>query len=65
MLKQWTIGLINAAISGATVVGVGYSVDVGWKKLGFMAAASAFVSLNKYLAQHPLPGGMNGNGGAH
>ena len=54
--KTWMKGLLNAMISALTAGGTGVFVGVGWRKALSIAGASAFVSLGKWIAQHPLPG---------
>jgi hypothetical protein len=56
-LKTWFIGLLNAAISGVASGGTASIVGVGWQKALEIAGASAVVSVLKWLAQHPVPGG--------
>lgn len=58
-MKSWLIGLANAAISGlaATLGSIGAGVSV--KQGALIVAISTAVSLVKWLAQHPIPGGTN------
>lgn len=62
MWKSWLIGAANALISGAAGAVGGLVVGTGWRKSLVIAAISAFVSLSKWMGQHPLPGAANGNG---
>lgn len=56
MWKSWLIGAANAIISGlASGIG-GLTLGIGWHKALALAFISAFVSLAKWMGQHPLPG---------
>ena len=58
MLKAWGIGAINAGISG-TAAAVGSLVaGVTLKQGAIIVAAAAAVSIVKWMAQHPIPGGQ-------
>lgn len=54
--KNWGIGAINAIVSGAAGAVGGLAVGVSWKQALEIAAISGFVSLSKWMIQHPLPG---------
>jgi hypothetical protein len=54
--KRWFVGLANAVLSGLTSGGLSAYLGIGWKKALMVAAASFYVSLQKWLNQHPLPG---------
>jgi hypothetical protein len=57
-LKSWLIGAANAALSGVTTGASGLVLGIGWKKAAIMLGVSAVVSLGKWYAQHPIPGGV-------
>lgn len=64
-MKTWFKGLISAATGGvAATMGTMIAdpdnfnfTGSGLKKIGIVAAFSAFVSVLNYLKQSPLPGG--------
>lgn len=56
-MKQWTIGLLNAALSGIVSGGVGLGLGIGWRKAMIILGASALASIAKWIPQHPIPGG--------
>lgn len=56
--KSYLIGLANALISGVVSGGTSLSLGVGWKHSAMILGASAFMSLAKWVVQHPLPGGV-------
>lgn len=56
-MKSWLIGSANAAISGLAAGSAGMAVGIGFKKSAIVLGVSAAVSLVKWLAQHPIPGG--------
>lgn len=62
--KAYLIGLANAALSGAAVTASGFGLGVPWKTVMLMTGFAAYSSLAKWMAQHPLPGALNGNGHA-
>lgn len=56
--KQWLIGAANAVISGLTSGGISFGLGVPWQKTMIIVAGSALVSIGKWIAQHPIPGGQ-------
>ena len=56
-MKPWLIGLANAAVSGAAGGIGGLAVGVDFKHSLIILGISAGVSLAKWMAQHPIPGG--------
>jgi hypothetical protein len=56
-LKSWVIGVVNAGISGLVSGGAGLTLGIGWQKSAVILGVSAMVSLSKWMAQHPIPGG--------
>ncbi len=59
-MKAWLIGLANAGISGVAVAIGSVAAGVTFKQGAMMVGISAAVSLFKWMAQHPIPGGVNG-----
>jgi len=59
-VKAWLIGLANAAISGVVTGAAGLTLGIGAKNAAIMLGISAAVSLGKWMVQHPIPGGLNG-----
>jgi hypothetical protein len=55
-LKAWLIGALNALISGAAGAAAGFVVGDNFRQAMEIALISAFVSLSKWMIQHPLPG---------
>lgn len=60
MWKSWLVGALNALVSGAAGAVGGFAVGVHWRQALEIAAISAFVSLSKWMLQHPLPGSPDG-----
>ena len=54
--RGWLIGYLNAALSGITAGGASMFFGLTWQKALGVAGAAAWMSLGKWMAQHPLPG---------
>lgn len=59
-MKRWLIGLANAGISAAATNFGGFVAGVDWKKALLASILPFVVSLVKWLVQHPIPGGIEG-----
>jgi hypothetical protein len=57
-VKSWLIGVANALVSGAASGVAGLTLGIGVEKSLIILAASAGVSLSKWILQHPIPGGL-------
>ena len=58
-MKAWAIGVANAAISGVAVSVGSFVAGTTFKQGLIMVGISMAVSMVKWMAQHPLPGGTN------
>jgi hypothetical protein len=58
-MKSWLIGAANAAISGLAVSVGSFVAGTTLKQGAIMVGISVVVSMIKWMAQHPLPGGAN------
>jgi hypothetical protein len=56
-MKAWLIGFANCAISALAAGSAGLTMGVDWKHSLGIAGISAVVSIVKWVAQHPIPGG--------
>jgi hypothetical protein len=57
-LKAWLIGALNAGISGAAASIGSYAAGVTFKQGAIIVAVATGVSIVKWMAQHPIPGGI-------
>ena len=55
-IKQWLIGLLNAAVSGAAAAAGSFAAGVTLKQGLLIVGISALASLAKWIPQHPIPG---------
>ena len=56
-MKAYLVSLANAGISGVAAGGFSFGVGVKWWQSLVIAVGSAAVSMVKWMAQHPIPGG--------
>lgn len=56
-MKSWLIGLANAGVSALAGGLGGLTAGTSGKQALLIAAISASVSIVKWVAQHPIPGG--------
>ena len=57
--KAWLSGAANAAISGVAAALGSIAAGITVKQGAIIVATSAVVSMVKWMAQHPIPGGEN------
>lgn len=57
-MKPWLIGALNAAISGAAATLGSFAAGVTVKQGAIIVGTSMAISMVKWMAQHPIPGGQ-------
>lgn len=56
-MKRWAIGALNAGISGIAVATGSLVAHVTLKQGAIIVGGAMAVSMIKWMAQHPIPGG--------
>lgn len=56
-MKRWLIGAGNAGISGLAVAVGSVGAGVSFRQGAIIVATATVVSMVKWMAQHPIPGG--------
>jgi hypothetical protein len=57
-VKAWLIGSLNAGISGLAAAAGSLAAGVTLKQGAIIVGASVVTSMVKWMAQHPIPGGV-------
>ena len=58
-MKPWLIGVANAAISGVAASIGSFIAGTTLKQGAIIVGIAAVVSMVKWMAQHPIPGGSS------
>jgi len=58
-LKSWAIGVLNAVLSGGAAAVGSIVAGTTLKQGAIIVGLAAAVSLSKWMAQHPIPGGQS------